>query len=247
MFFLCRLMECKCFFYANYLNWSLTSPFILDTHSAVEPSSSRNLTEIVVYKYSAHCFSLDFGSECLQRRKKSLSVFVLDSKTKEDDKIVLQRVGFEISRERQGLLLQSRKMAKRWQSSWKTIETTAESSLTSFLASGASFFGREAVRRATKSREAPRHIKIGRRTVLKVYCSGREASRKTPGSGLLSVFPGKCPTFRKCIEYKWAWLNLACPVWKWKLPVTNNQWCFLDNRKDQREQSLCSSVDGFRF
>ena len=32
----------------------------------------------------------------------------------------LQRVGFEISRERQGLLLKSRKMAKRWQSSWKT-------------------------------------------------------------------------------------------------------------------------------
>ena len=31
-----------------------------------------------------------------------------------------QRVGFEISGERQGLLLQSRKMAKRWQSSWKT-------------------------------------------------------------------------------------------------------------------------------
>ena len=71
-------------------------------------------------QYSAHCFSLEFESECLQRRKKSLSVFVLDSKTKEDDKIVLQRVGFEISRERQGLLLQSRKMAKRWQSSWKT-------------------------------------------------------------------------------------------------------------------------------
>ena len=104
-----------------------------------------------------------------------------------------QREGFEISGERQGqLLLQSRKMATRWQSSWKTIETTAESSLTSFLASGTSFFGREAVRRATK--------KIGRRTVLKVYCSGREASRKTPGSGLLSIFPGKYRTFRKCIE-----------------------------------------------
>ena len=96
----------------------------------------------------------------------------------------------------------SSRMAKRWQSSWKTIETTAESSLTSFLASGASFFGREAVRRATKSREVPRQIKIGRRTVLKVYCSGRdrEASRKTPGGGLLSIFPGKCRTFRKCIE-----------------------------------------------
>ena len=37
-----------------------------------------------------------------------MSVFVLDSKTKEGDKIVLQRVSFEISRERQGLLLQSR-------------------------------------------------------------------------------------------------------------------------------------------
>ena len=55
-----------------------------------------------------------------KEEKRSLSVFVLDSKTKEDDKIVLQSVGFEISRERQGLLLQSRKMAKRWQSSWKT-------------------------------------------------------------------------------------------------------------------------------
>ena len=89
MFFLCRLTECKSFFYANYFNWSLTSPVILDTRAAVEPSQSCNLTEIVVYEYSAHCFSLEFESECLQRRKKSLSVFVLDS-TKEDDKIVLR-------------------------------------------------------------------------------------------------------------------------------------------------------------
>ena len=248
MFFLCRLMECKSFFYANYLNWSLTSPFILDTHSAVEPSSSRNLTEIVVYKYSAHCFSLDFGSECLQRRNKACPFSYTTPRRKKTTKSFCKEWAFEISGERQGqLLLQSRKMATRWQSSWKTIETTAESSLTSFLASGTSFFGREAVRRAMKSREVPRHIKIGRRTVLKVYCSRREASRKIPGITLLSIFPGKCWTFRKCIEYKWAWLNLACPVWKWKLRVTNNQWCFLDNRKDQREQSLCSSVVGFRF
>ena len=52
-----------------------------------------------VLRVILHSLSLDFGSECLQRRKKSLSVFVLDSKTKEDDKIVLQSVGFEISRE----------------------------------------------------------------------------------------------------------------------------------------------------
>ena len=81
----------------------------------------------------------------------------------------------------------------------KPIETTAESSLKSSLASGASFLGREAAKRETKSREVPRHIKIGRITVLKVYCSGKEASRKTPGSGLLSIFPGKCRTFKNCI------------------------------------------------
>ena len=82
----------------------------------------------------------------------------------------------------------------------KPIETTAESSLKSSLASGASFLGREAAKRETKSPQVPRHIKIGRSTVLKVYCSGKEASRKTPGSGLLSIFPGKCRTFKKCIE-----------------------------------------------
>ena len=45
MFFLCRLMERKSFFYANYFNWSLTSPVVLDTRAAVEPSLWRNLTE----------------------------------------------------------------------------------------------------------------------------------------------------------------------------------------------------------
>ena len=105
-------------------------------------------------KYSAHCLSLDFGSECLQRRKKSLSVFVLDSKTKEDDKIVLQSVGFEISRERQGLLLQSRKMAKRWQSFWKTHRNYREIEFHEFLGFlGASFLGREVAKLVTNSRQ----------------------------------------------------------------------------------------------
>ena len=79
----------------------------------------------------------------------------------------------------------------------KPIETTTQSSFTRSLASGASFLGREAAKQETKSREVPRHIKIGRTTVLKVYCSGKEASRrKTLGSGLLSIFPGKCRTFK---------------------------------------------------
>ena len=146
--------------------------------------------------------SMDFRSECLQRRKKSLSVFVLDSKTKEDDKIVLQSVGFEISREGQGLLLQSRKMAKRWQSFWKTHWNYREIEFHEFLSERSELFrlrnGQSSDKFATGP--APRIVKIGRRTFLKVYRSGRAASRKTPGSGLLSIFPGKCRTFRKCIE-----------------------------------------------
>ena len=43
----------------------------------------------------------------------------------------------------------------------KPIETTVKSSFTSSLASGASFIGRKAAKRETKSREVPRHIKIG--------------------------------------------------------------------------------------
>ena len=82
----------------------------------------------------------------------------------------------------------------------KPIETTVKSSFTSFLASRASFLGREVSKRATNSRQVQRHIKIRRRTFLKVYCSRRAASRKTLGSGLLSIFPGKCQTFRKCIK-----------------------------------------------
>ena len=57
----------------------------------------------------------------------------------------------------------------------KPIETTAESRFTSFLARGVSFLGREKAKRATKSREFQRRIKIGQWTFLEVYCSGREA------------------------------------------------------------------------
>ena len=102
-----------------------------------------------------------------------MSVFVLDTKTKKDNKIVLQRVGFKISRERQQLLLQSRK--KDDKAPEKPIETTMESSFMSFLASGASFLGGEGAKQVMKSQEVPCHIKSGQRTVLKVYCSEREA------------------------------------------------------------------------
>ena len=66
--------------------------------------------------------------------------------SKEEDKIVLQRstVGFKLSREQQGLLILQDDKAPE-----KPIETTAESSFMSFLASGASFLGGEAGKQAT--------------------------------------------------------------------------------------------------
>ena len=51
-----------------------------------------------------------------------------------------QRVGFEISRERQGLLLQSRKMAKRWQSFWKTHWNYREIEFHEFLSERSELF-----------------------------------------------------------------------------------------------------------
>ena len=133
-----------------------------------------------------------FSSSTLRQKKTTKSFF-------------RQRVGFEISRERQGLLCKGsyynqEKWLKDDKAPEKPIETTAESSFTSSLASGASFLGREAAKRETKSPAVPRHIKIGRSTVLKVYCSWKKASRKTPESSLLSIFPGKSRTFKKCID-----------------------------------------------
>ena len=61
----------------------------------------------------------------------------------------------------------------------KPIETTMESSFMSFLASGASFLGHEAAKQVMKSQDVLCHIKSRQRTVLKVYCSEREACFKT--------------------------------------------------------------------
>ena len=47
MFFLCRLMERKSFFYANYLNWSLTSPvmYLISLHEISRFSRLRQMLE----------------------------------------------------------------------------------------------------------------------------------------------------------------------------------------------------------
>ena len=78
----------------------------------------------------------------------------------------------------EGSCYNQEKWLKDDKASEKPIETTAKSSFTSFLASGASLLGREAAKQATNSRPVPRHIKIGRRTFLKVYCSGESSFKK---------------------------------------------------------------------
>ena len=127
----------------------------------------------------------------------------------------------------------------------KPIETTAESSLTSSLASGASFLGCEAAKRETQSREVPRHIKIGRSTVLKVYCSGKEASRKIPGSGLLSIFPGKCLIPSKS-GLGSTWL-VRCENENYPLQI-DDAFSTTERIEQSRPFEInCSSVVGFRF
>ena len=136
------------------------------------------------------------------KKKKELVRFRprLQDERRRQNRFAAKEWASKLAESDKGSYYNQEKWLKDDKASEKPIETTAKSSFTSFLASGASFLGREAAKRATNSRQVPRHIKIGRRTFLKVYCSGRAASRKTPGSGLLSIFPGKCRTFRKCIE-----------------------------------------------
>ena len=110
----------------------------------------------------------------------------LSPRRKKTTKIVLQSVGFEINRERQGLLLH------RW--NYREIE------FHEFLSERSQLFRPRSVQANEKFATGPAPYKIGRRTFLKVYCNGRAVSRKTPGSGLLSIFPGRWRTFTKCIE-----------------------------------------------
>ena len=176
MFFLCRSLERKVFSMLIILidRWQVLSwriPLLNQANQAIwqKPWSTRLFTvfawilEVNASKEEKRACPF---SSSTPRWKKTAKSFCREwtSKLAESDK--QDKGSYYI---RGAGLLQSSKMAQRWQSSWKTIESTAESSFTSFLESGASFLGCEGAKRATKSREVPRHIKTGRRTVLKVY------------------------------------------------------------------------------
>ena len=162
---------------------------------------SNQADHAMVYEYSCSLFFPGFWKWMPPKKKKELVRFSSSTpRRKKTTKWSCNVWASKLAESDKGSYYKQEKWIKDDKASEKPIETTAKSSLTSFLASGASFLGRESAKRATNSRQVPRHIKIGRRTFLKVYCSGRAASRKTPGSGLLSIFPGKSRTFRKCIE-----------------------------------------------
>ena len=201
----------KCFFWADLwstkifsmlydFNWSLTSPVILDIHAAAEPSLSRSLTEIVVIDSIVLTVFPWILEVIASKERKTAYPFSSLTPRRKMTKSFCKEWASKLAESDKGSYYNQEKWLKDDKAPEKPIETTAESSFTSFLASGVSFLERQAAKRATKSREVPCHIKIERRTVLKVYCSGREASGKTPGSGLLLIFPGTCRTFRKCIE-----------------------------------------------
>ena len=94
------------------------------------------------------------------------------------------------------------------------------------------------------------HIKIGRSTVLKVYCRGKEASRKTPRSGSLSIFQGSVELLKNVSSKSGlgsTWLvrceNENCP-----LQITNEAFSTTERIEQSRAFEMnCSSVVGFRF
>ena len=159
MFFLRRLMEHKSFSMLIILidHWQVLSyltriPMLNQANHAIWQKSWSISIVLTV-------FSGILEVNASKEKRESISVFVLNSKTKlEDDKLVLQRVSFEISREWQGLLLQSRKMAESKQRFWRTYWNYHANRVS------AMFLGREAAKRAMKSWEVPQHIKIGQRT-----------------------------------------------------------------------------------
>ena len=159
MFFLRRLMERKSFSMLIILidHWQVLSyltriPMLNQANHAIWQKSWSISIVLTV-------FSGILEVNASKEKRKSISVFILNSKTKlEDDKLVLQRVSFEISREWQGLLLQSRKMAESKQRFWRTYWNYHANQVS------AMFLGREAAKQAMKSWEVPQHIKIRQRT-----------------------------------------------------------------------------------
>ena len=81
----------------------------------------------------------------------------------QDNRIVWKVWALKLAESDKGFYYNKEKWLKDDKASQKPIETTVKSSFTSFLASGASFLGRKAAKRATNLRLVPRHKKNRRK------------------------------------------------------------------------------------
>ena len=86
------------------------------------------------------------------KKKKRASPFSSTPKRKKTTKSFCKEWASKLAESDKGSYYNQEKWLKDNKASEKPIETTAESSFTSFLASGASFLGCKAAKRATKSR-----------------------------------------------------------------------------------------------
>ena len=146
-------------------------------------------------------------SSSTPRRKKTTKSFCKEwaSKLAESDK---------------GSYYNQEKWLKDDKASEKPIETTAKSSFTSFLASGASFLGREAAKRAKNSGQVPRHIRSDEGLFWKSIVTGEQLQEKLHEAVCCRFFHGgdellenvsskswlaqneNCPLPRNCVDYK---------------------------------------------
>ena len=120
MFFLCSHMERKSFFYANYLidRWQVLSyltriPLLNQANHAISQKSWSIGIVLTIFSWILELNASKKKEEHVGFRPR------LQDERRRQTRFAKSNF-FEIGRERQELLLQSRKMAKRWQSFWQT-------------------------------------------------------------------------------------------------------------------------------
>ena len=121
----------------------------------------------------------------------------------------------------------------------KPLKLPRNASFTSFLASGAIFSGREAAKRATNSRQVPRHIKIDEGLFWNSTVAGEQLQEKLQEAVCCRFFQGSVELLENVSIKSW-----LCS--KWKLPVANIKRCFLDNRRiEQSRAFIVHLLSGF--
>ena len=103
------------------------------------------------------------------------------------------------------------KLAESDKGSYYTIETTAKLNFTSFLASGASFLGREASKRAKNSRQVPCHIKSDEGLFWKSLVTGEQFQEKLQEAVCCRFFQGSVELLENVSSKSWLAQNENYP------------------------------------